>query len=151
MFKKISELLRKKEDLEKYTMEKILKKVISKSPKNVPVLNVVIDHYPIATLFYDKDKENYGLIYYEKFKHYKGMMPFNIDLPPDESVEIGTIYYSPKLWYPFSARLPNKNRKDCVKKLKEHNLTLEDHPLKILSYMGRISIADLWRLEPYYL
>ena len=131
-------------------MEETLKKIISKSPKNVPVLNVVMDDHPVATLFYDKDKENYGLIYHEKFKNYKGMMPFNIDLPPGESVEIGKIYYNQKLWYPFSARLPNKNRKDCMKKLKEHNLTLRDHPLKILSYMGRISIADLWRLEPYY-
>ncbi len=131
-------------------MEETLKKIISKSPKNVPVLNVVMDDHPVATLFYDKDKENYGLIYHEKFKNYKGMMPFNIDLPLGESVEIGKIYYSQKLWYPFSARLPNKNRKDCMKKLKEHNLTLGDHPLKILSYMGQISIADLWKLEPYY-
>ena len=35
---------------------------------------------PIATLFYDKDKESYGLIYYEKYKNYEGLLPFNIDL-----------------------------------------------------------------------
>ena len=74
-------------------------------------------------------------------------MPFNIDLPLGSTVEIGKLYYSPKLWYPFSARLLNKNRKDCLELLKKHNLTFDDHPLKILQHTGQVSIANLWRLE----
>ena len=114
-------------------------------------LNIVMDNAPIATLFYDKNEKKYGLIYHEKYKNYKGLLPFNIDLPRDQSVKIGKPYYNVKLWYPFSARLPSKNRRDCIEKLKEHNLTLNDHPLKILDCIGQISIANRWKLEPYRL
>ena len=129
-------------------MKKILKEIIPKSPKDVPVLNITIANKPIATLFYDKDKKSYGLIYHEEYKDYEGLHPFNIDLSRNESVKIGEPYYSAELWYPFSARIPSKNRRDCIEKLKEHNLTLDDHPLKILGCIGRVSIANLWKLEP---
>ena len=105
---------------------------------------------PIATLFYDKDESKYGLIYHENYNNYEGLLPFNIDLPRDETVKIGEPYYSKELWYSFSARIPSKNRKDCIEKLKEYNLTLESHPLKILNSIGRVSIANRWKLEPFH-
>ena len=129
-------------------VENALKEIISKSPKDIPVLNVIIGDDPIATLFYDRDKESYGLIYHKAYKNYKGLLPLNIDYPKDKPIKIGEPYYSPELWYPFSARIPNKNRKDCIEKLKEYNLTLDDHPLKILDCIGRVSIANRWKLKP---
>ena len=131
-----------------YFLAETLKEIVSKSPKDVPVLNIIMEGDPIATLFYDKEKENYGLIYHEKYKDYKGLLPFNIDLPKEESIKIGKTYYSSELWYPFSARIPSKSRMDCIEKLKENNLTLNDHPLKILSCIGQVSIANRWKLEP---
>ena len=138
----------KEQEKEQELVKMTLKKIIDRSDRDIPVLNIVMDRAPIATLFYDKNKKSYGLVYHEKFKYYKGLIPFNIDLPLGSTVEIGKLYYSPKLWYPFSARIPSKNRKDCIEKLKEYNLTLNDHPLKILNCIGRISIANTWRLEP---
>ena len=140
--------INKNQKKEQESMKMTLKKIIAQSNEDAPALNIVMDGSPIATLFYDKDKKSYGLVYHEKFKRYKGMMPFNIDLPVGSTVKIGKLYYSSKLWYPFSARIPNKNRKDCMEKLKEYNLTLNSHPLKILNCMGRISIANTWILEP---
>lgn len=148
MFDKLKGLFNRKRFLDFY-LKKTLTDIASKSPEDVPVLNIIIAHDPIATLFYDKNKEEYGLIYHKKFKNYKGLMPFNIDLPKDESIEIGKTYYSSELWYPFSARIPSKSRMDCIKELEKHNLTLEDHPLKILSHIGRVSIANHWKLEPF--
>ena len=135
---------RKSSDYQK----EILKEIVSKSPKDVPVLNIIVSKEPIATLFYNKNREEYGLIYHEKYKYYHGLLPFNIDLPKDESVEIGKLYYSKELWEPFSARIPSKSRVDCIEELKKHNLTLDDHPLKIINCIGRRSIANRWKLEP---
>ncbi|MCY4512481.1 MAG: hypothetical protein OXB86_02190 [Bdellovibrionales bacterium] len=115
---------------------------------SIPKLKITINKDHIATLFYDKKERRYGLIYYESLEKYPGLQPFNLDLPKDEPVEIGKTYYSTELWYPFSARMPNKNRRDCLEELRKHNLTLNDHPLKILSRVGRESIANRWKLEP---
>ena len=131
-------------------LEEIISKIISKSPEDIPVLNIIMDDNPIATLFYDGDEEKYGLIYRKRYKDYKGLLPLNIDWPKNEPIKIGEPYYSPELWYPFSARVPNKNRNDCIEKLKEHNLTLDDNPLKILACIGRVSIANRWKLEPLH-
>lgn len=149
MFNKLVTLFNRNGKNPNYFLDEILKEIASKSPKDVPVLNIIMAGEPIATLFYDKEKENYGLIYHEKYKDYKGLLPFNIDLPKEESIKIGETYYSPELWYPFSARIPSKSRRDCIEKLKENNLTLDDHPLKILSCIGQVSIANCWRLEPF--
>lgn len=131
-------------------LRKTLTGIASKSPEDLPVLNVIIADDPIATLFYDEEEEKYGLVYHEKYNNYKGLLPFNIDMPIDESVKIGEPYYSEELWYPFSARIPSKSRTDCIEKLKEYNLTLESHPLKILNSIGRVSIANRWKLEPFH-
>ena len=114
------------------------------------MLNIVITGDLIATLFYDENEKKYGLIYHKKYKDYEGFLPFNIDLPMGESVKIGKPYYSSELWYSFSARIPSKSRIDCIKELKEkYDLTLDDHPLKILNSIGRVSIANRWKLEPF--
>ena len=147
MFNKLTKLFNRKEK-SAFGVEKTLKEIASKSPKDVPVLNVVLTGELIATLFYDKNREEYGLIYHEKYKNYPGLLPFNIDLPRDESVEIGKLYYSKELWEPFSARIPSKSRRDCIEELKKYNLTLNDHPLKIINCIGRRSIANRWKLEP---
>ncbi len=89
-------------------LKKTLIEIASKSPPDVPVLNIIIDDDPVATLFYDKSEEKYGLIYHEKYKNHEMHIPLNIDLPRDESVKIGKIYYSKILWYPFAARIPSK-------------------------------------------
>ena len=115
---------------------------------NIPKLKITLNNDHIATLFYDKENTRYGLTYYKPSEKYPGLQPFNLDLPRDESIEIGKTYYSTELWYPFSARMPNKNREDCLEELKKHHLTLKDHPLKILSLVGRESIANRWKLEP---
>ena len=149
MLNKLTGFFNRKKKSSNYVMEKILTDIVSKSPEDVPVLNIVITGDLIATLFYDKDEEKYGLVYHEKYKNYPGLFPFNIDLPIDESVKIGEPYYSRILWYPFSARIPSKSRTDCIEKLKDSNLTLESHPLKILNSIGRVSIANRWKLEPF--
>ena len=115
---------------------------------SIPRLKITINKDHIATLFYDKKERRYGLVYHESLEKYPGLQPFNLDLPKDEPVEIGETYYSTELWYPFSARMPNRNRRDCLEELRKHNLTLNDHPLKILSRVGRESIANRWKLEP---
>lgn len=131
-------------------LQKTLIEIASKSPPDVPVLNIIMTGDLIATLFYDKNEEKYGLIYHEKYKNHEMLIPLNIDLPRDESVEIGKTYYSKILWYPFSARIPSKSRTDCINELKEkYDLTLDDHPLKILNSIGRVSIANRWKLEPF--
>ena len=130
-------------------LKKTLTEIASKSPEDVPVLNIVMTGDIIATLFYDKSKEKYGLIYHEKYKDHEMLIPLNIDLPIGEPVKIGEPYYSKILWYSFSARIPSKSRTDCIEELKEYNLTLESHPLKILSSIGRVSIANRWKLEPF--
>ena len=130
-------------------LKKILKEIVSKSPEDVPVLNIIMADEPVATLFYDKNEEKYGLIYHEKYKNHEMLLPFNIDLPRSESIKIGEPYYSSELWHPFSVRIPSKSRTDCIEELKEYNLTLESHPLKILSSIGRVSIANRWKLEPF--
>lgn len=148
MFNKLIEIFSRKRKLDSYLKE-TLTDIASKSPGDIPVLNIIIARDPVATLFYDKKEEKYGLIYHKKYKNYKGLILFNIDLPRNELVEIGKTYYSSELWYPFSARIPSKSRADCIKELEEHNLTLEDHPLKILNHIGRVSIANRWKLEPF--
>ena len=115
---------------------------------NIPKLKITVNNDHIATLFYDEENKRYGLTYYKPLEKYPGLQPFNLDLPKDEPIEIGKTYYNAELWYPFSARIPNKNRKDCLKELEDHHLTLKDHPLKILSRVGRESIANRWKLEP---
>lgn len=115
---------------------------------NIPRLKITINNDHIATLFYDKESARYGLTYYKPLEKYPGLQPFNLDLPKDETIEIGKPYYSTELWYPFSARIPNKNREDCLEELEKNYLTLKDHPLKILSLVGRESIANRWKLEP---
>ncbi len=148
MLNKLNILFNKKRRYSIY-LKKTLTDIVSKSPEDVPILNIVIADDPIATLFYDKNEEKYGLIYHEKYKDHEMLLPFNVDLPRNESVKIGKHYYSSELWYPFSARIPSKSRTDCIKELKEkYDLTLDDHPLKILSSIGRVSIANRWKLEP---
>lgn len=115
---------------------------------SIPKLKITIKGDHIATLFYDKENTRYGLIYYKPLEKYPGLQPFNLDLPKAESIKIGKPYYSTELWYPFSARIPDKNREDCLEELEKHYLTLKDHPLKILSFVGRESIANRWKLEP---
>ena len=149
MLYKLNGFFSKKRNLDTH-LENILIKIASKSPEDVPVLNIVMVGDLIATLFYDKDKEKYGLIYHEKYNNYEGLLPFNIDLPRNESVKIGEPYYSKELWYSFSARIPSKSRTDCIEKLKEYDLTLESHPLRILNRIGRASIANRWKLEPFH-
>ena len=149
MLNKLTSLFNRKRKYSPH-LEKTLIGIVSKSPEDVPVLNIVMANDLIATLFYDGEEEKYGLIYHEKYNDYEGLLPFNIDLSKDESVKIGELYYSKELWYPFSARIPSKSRTDCIERLKEYNLTLDDHPLKILSSIGRISIANRWKLEPFH-
>ena len=132
--------------LNKLNYLKVLRNMLAHG--NIPKLKITINKDHIATLFYDEENARYGLTYYKALEKYPGLQPFNLDLPKDESIEIGKTYYSTELWYPFSARIPNKNREDCLEELEKHDLTLQDHPLKILSLVGRESIANRWKLEP---
>ena len=131
---------------DKINFFKILRNILAHG--SIPQLKITINNDHIATLFYEKKEESYGLVYHEPLKKYPGLQPFNLDLPKDKFIEIGKTYYSTELWYPFSARMPNKNRRDCLEELKKYNLTLNDHPLTILSHVGKESIANRWKLEP---
>lgn len=113
--------------------------------KDTDITLKIIAHGKIlAFLTMNEKSKKYSLTYTKDFLT-SGVQPFNMGR--GETPEPGVTYESETLWYPFVSRLPNPNRPDFEKALKDAGLTGDESCLEILGKLSKYSISKSWSIE----
>lgn len=108
------------------------------------VLKIVAREKVIAYLSTENNGKIFTLTYTEDFNT-SGVPPFNMRF--SEKPEIGRIYKSEVLWYPFAARIPSPSRPDFQAALDRAGLKGDEPVLEIIGKLSKISISRSWSIH----
>ncbi len=108
------------------------------------VLKIMTREKVIARLSTENNGKIFTLTYTEDFNT-SGVPPFNMNF--FEKPEIGKVYKSEVLWYPFAARIPSPSRPDFQEAMDKAGLKGDEPVLEIIGKVSRISISRSWSIH----
>ena len=108
------------------------------------VLKIIAKDKVIAELSTENNGETFTLVYKESFNT-SGVPPFNMKF--SEKPEIGKVYKSDVLWYPFAARVPSPSRPDFQEAMTKAHLKGGEPVLEIIGKLSKISISRSWSIQ----